>query len=696
MQTVHELLLLIRRSHQGLISEIDRLIEEIGRRFKQELEEELYGQVTALWIKVFKQILQCGSPPSAAPFGVHPSSSSGCPDEVSPVMAQTLEKISRKMFFVEETAQAAAAAAAASSSSSASPTVSVTPIIPRKTQLFIARYKKAFEYDFLPSSPGFPSSLTELLRRLKKWRYHLLLAIESSQDKGELKLEKMSPFLARFHSYDIEIPGQYVAPCGSYGGVANVSPGNCSLGISGFGLLGGLIGLGTSVGTHDGFEEPHPEQNVILHHFDSNVQVRHSRLSFRRLGMVGSDGRIYHFLLQTSTPHITHNDERLTQMYILLNQLFAKYKETRKRDLAYAPIQVIPLSSRLRLLESEDDEISLEEIYAHDCAARDVDEDSPLLYWAERCTALHSSSSAATSSASVPSVSAAFIIPSSSVPSFGLPPPPASAAASSLARPPVLISTMGMDGGTTPIPFLAAGSGGEYGSLPQPQREQLFDEICVRVPDTIFFNHFNRLLSSADQFFVFRREFGKQLALTSFLSYILSISDRALYKICVSQRSARITNADFFAQYSNSFLLEQTEQIPFRLTRNLTTFLGPFVLTGVFVSTMTSAAACLARNQEVLKNYLCLFLRDDLVSWSEKKSPISSDDEQRVVEVQLRDRNSNNVKYILKKVHSLMPGPPSDKDDASSSVNSRPFQLIQMATDRSRLASMPPTFAPWI
>ena len=55
--------------------------------------------------------------------------------------------------------------------------------------------------------------------------------------------------------------------------------------------------------------------------------------------------------------------------------------------------------------------------------------------------------------------------------------------------------------------------------------------------------------------------------------------------------------------------------MPFRLTRNLQRVLGPLHLMGTFTAAISSAAQCFREQEEFLKSYLSLFIRDDLVSW---------------------------------------------------------------------------------
>ena len=65
---------------------------------------------------------------------------------------------------------------------------------------------------------------------------------------------------------------------------------------------------------------PSPELHAKLVRFDSNIDVveRDGQL-IRRIGLHGSDGRIYHFALQFAVPFSTRTDERNTQMHYLMN-----------------------------------------------------------------------------------------------------------------------------------------------------------------------------------------------------------------------------------------------------------------------------------------------------------------------------------------------------------------------------------------
>jgi transformation/transcription domain-associated protein len=59
--------------------------------------------------------------------------------------------------------------------------------------------------------------------------------------------------------------------------------------------------------------------------------------------MIGSDGSLSHFLVQTSLTPSARSDERMVQLFRVLNRLFDKNKESRRRHLAFNTPIIIPV-----------------------------------------------------------------------------------------------------------------------------------------------------------------------------------------------------------------------------------------------------------------------------------------------------------------------------------------------------------------
>ncbi len=74
------------------------------------------------------------------------------------------------------------------------------------------------------------------------------------------------------------------------------------------------------------------------------------------------------------------------------------------------------------------------------------------------------------------------------------------------------------------------------------------------------------------------------------LCHMLLVGGRMPYKILFARNSGKTFQVDFIPSYDQKGILERTEPVPFRLTRNLHTFFTPFGVEGVFVSAMAAAA----------------------------------------------------------------------------------------------------------
>lgn len=456
-----------------------------------------------------------------------------------------------------------------------------------------------------------------------------------------------------------------------------------------------------STGQYRFDEEPNPEQHTLLVRFEPEILVQHTSqgTQTRRLGFRGSDGRLQYFAVASAYGTMMHSDERLVQLNVIMNRLLGKYKETRKRQLAFTVAPVIPLGNRMRLVDAPDDAVTFSEVWVFCCHVyfvmpmsnyflfclidqvfecdfllRGLDSEETLLIWRRELAA------------------AGTLI--------------------SNAQPPVI---------GTPAEIEAA------------KRRIVFDLMSREVvSDRILSAYFARSLLSTDQWLHFRRELAGQLALASFLSLIMSVGDRAPHKIQVNRSSGRVQQLEFCPTYTDDLFTTNSDTVPFRLTRNMTELIGPWLLDGVFAASMTGAAACFARNNEVIKNFFCLYMRDDVASFRATRLVCQSDIDAHRWELTLRDRISANVRQILKRAQNLMPTPQqaseaqrvciqsffryvalfqvvfkknqsrcvsscsvSNTQEEPSPVNSKVLKLIEAAMDPALQANMPPSWHPW-
>lgn len=208
---------------------------------------------------------------------------------------------------------------------------------------FVKEYKQDFERDLDPeSTTTFPASLSELTERLKHWKNVLQSNLED-RFPAVLKLEEESKVLRDFHVVDVELPGQYFTD-----------------------------------------QEVAPDHTVKLDRIGADIPiVRRHGSSFRRLTLVGSDGSQRHFIVQTSLTPNARSDERILQLFRVLNKMFDKHKESRRRHLTIHTPIIIPVWSQVRMVEDDLTYSSLLEVYEINCARHNRESDMPITLFKE-------------------------------------------------------------------------------------------------------------------------------------------------------------------------------------------------------------------------------------------------------------------------------------------------------------------------
>ncbi|KAM3364322.1 hypothetical protein ACQJBY_014578 [Aegilops geniculata] len=208
----------------------------------------------------------------------------------------------------------------------------------------LEEYKQDFERDLDPdSATTFPSTLAELTERLKHWKNILQSNVED-RFPAVLKLEEESKVLRDFHVVDVELPGQYFTD-----------------------------------------QEVAPDHTVKLDRVGPDIPiVRRHGSSFRRLTLIGSDGSQRHFIVQTSLTPNARSDERMLQLFRVLNKMFDKHKESRRRHLAIHTPIIIPVWSQVRMVEDDLMYSTFLEVYEINCARHNREADSPITIFKEQ------------------------------------------------------------------------------------------------------------------------------------------------------------------------------------------------------------------------------------------------------------------------------------------------------------------------
>jgi transformation/transcription domain-associated protein len=626
----------LRKSQPTLWMSLESILEELIIRFRPSYEEELLATITALLQRADTQLEQQSRGKDADEEAVRGS------------FSKTLSRVSEKFFRTQ------------------SDNSSVTKDDrAKKTADFTMRYKESFERDFsmLDKEKKEKLSLDDIISKLNKWKKILETRVSSTPPC--LPLMQVSPSLSAFTN---AAPDLWEGACDSPGSKP-LSPNrnlaesdkDSSPSSSAAAALKAAINASTAVRTASTFEgsggsqgsgwttveipgqyapnicadeRPHPELHAKLIKFESTVEVsRRNDQLVRRIGMVGSDGKVHQFLLQFAIPYWTRTDERTTQLQQLLGKCLRKESISCRRNLWLRPTAVIPIAQRLRMIAEDKDHVSLDEIYATDCIAngRDYSEASNIMQ--------------------------------------------------------------------NKIRNLAPLVEGDDSESAKKAKMDAFINVCSIVSPHILSNHIRNSYSSAEEYFHFQRTFASQTALNSLLQYAFCVSERTPCKFIFNKKTGHILSPDFRFSYSNQGFADEKKAVPFRLTRNIEEFIGPFLMKGIVTPAMASAATAICKNESNLEQALQLLCRDDIVSWYLSKSSQREGSQRSTqdLERQLADRVKKNVLLIQSRFHECaVKSIRDDVEKRDSTCDKGVKKLLSIATSAENVVSMPLNYAGWL
>ena len=625
----------LRKSQPTLWMSLESILEELIIRFRPSYEEELLATITALLQRADTQLEQQSRGKDADEEAVRAS------------FSKTLSRVSEKFFRTDQSSATKDDRA-------------------KKTAEFTMRYKESFETDFsmLDESKKEKLSLDNIISKLNKWKKILETRVSSTPPC--LPLMQVSPSLSAFTNSAPDLWGGSCDPPGSSNssparapadGDKDSSPSSSAAAAlkaantastavriaSTFEGSGGSQGSGWATVEIPGQyapnvcsgEKPHPELHAKLIKFESSVEVsRRNDQLVRRIGMVGSDGKVYYFLLQFAIPYWTRTDERTAQIQHLFGKCLRNETISSRRNLWLRPTAVIPIAQRLRMTAEDKDHVSLDDVYTTDCLANGID-------YSEASNIMHDE-----------------------------------------------IRNM-----TSPKEGEGAGSEAKQAKI------NAFNRVCKMISPRILSNYIQNEYPSAEEYFQFQRTFASQTALNALLQHAFCVSERTPSKFIFNQRNGHILSPDFRFSYSNQGFVDEKKAVPFRLTRNIEEFIGPFLMKGVFTPAMASAATAICKNESDLEQALQLLCRDDIVSWYLSKSSQREGSQRSTqdLERQLADRVKKNVYLIQTRFHQCVVKSAKDEDEKRNTTCDRGVKnLISIATSTENLVSMPLNYAAWL
>lgn len=129
-----------------------------------------------------------------------------------------------------------------------------------------------------------------------------------------------------------------------------------------------------------------------------------------------------------------------------------------------------------------------------------------------------------------------------------------------------------------------------------------------------------------------RRQFGSQLAASCFMTFVLCLSSRNPSRFQICRSTGQIAMTELLPGISSGLpVFATSDVVPFRLTPNMQTFLGPIFTESILTSGIMAIGRSLTEPevsaspfdvsnelnvlQYALEQQLCLFGRDEVISW---------------------------------------------------------------------------------
>ncbi|KAG0164843.1 hypothetical protein DFQ30_009322 [Apophysomyces sp. BC1015] len=375
--------------------------------------------------------------------------------------------------------------------------------------LYPGHTKTAFVNDFARAK----LNLEEYVAKLRLWRDKFEAMLDARPRKQ--KLEATSHYLAEIqHSRfdDVEIPGQYL-------------------------LL-----------------KDNANDFLRIDRFLPEVEVIRSYGNcYRRLTIRGHDGTLHPFVIQNPSARQFRREERLMQLFRILNSVLERRKESRMRNLSFHLPAIVPLAPNVRMVEDDPSYCTLYDIYEDHCDDMHMHKDDPLVYFVEKFKA---------------NVNTKKDILNQKTELLNL-------------------------------------------------RMEINDEIATSmIPSNILSKYMLRAMGSYADYWMIRKQFTAQYATATFMTYIFSVGHRTPHRIAISRSTGDVWMTEFLPGWNQTNpLFGNGEAVPFRFTPNVQEFMTPVGIEGLFTSCLMATARSLTEPELELDQYLSLFVRDELIHW---------------------------------------------------------------------------------
>lgn len=171
------------------------------------------------------------------------------------------------------------------------------------------------------------------------------------------------------------------------------------------------------------------------------------------------------------------------------------------------------------------------------------------------------------------------------------------------------------------------------------------------------------------------------------MTYVLHMSNRYPHKLSVARGTGNVWGSELMpCMAAGKPFFHNPEPVPFRLTPNIQTLMGPLATEGIYSCAIMAIARCLIEPENELEQQLSLFVRDEMLFWASSSHRAS-----QMVGDQLREAVQSNSDGIVKRTMSLAQAPPG-----ALPANQTVIDLISRAVNPGHLAQCDALFMAYL
>ncbi|CAF0981896.1 unnamed protein product [Adineta ricciae] len=309
-------------------------------------------------------------------------------------------------------------------------------------------------------------------------------------------------------------------------------------------------------------------QFLTIHSVGQTVQVLPTKTRPKKLMFVGSNGRRYQYLLKGLED--LHLDERIMQLLSIINVMFTKMNRNEPWSYEARNYTVIPLASRSGLIQWVEGATPLFTLYKR---------------WQQRQATAQTwkaqNDNQETTLATVQKPNDIYYSK---------------------------LNGILKEKGKSPVE--------DRREVPMPILRQCIEELIRETPADLLSRELWCSCPSVGLWYKNVQNYGRSLAVTSMIGYMIGLGDRHLDNVLVDLKSGQIIHIDYNICFEKGKKLRVPEKVPYRLTQNLQNALGIAGLDGVFSLSSENVLGILRNGKEILLNLLESFIYDPLIDWT--------------------------------------------------------------------------------